>query len=295
MPDAEACIEAGLRHQKSGALGEALGAFEEAATLAIEPRLLARALVRQAIVHHLRSDFDTALATARRAAEAAGAANLADEYAEALNAEAVVHQARGDFLAAKRVLEQVLAATSDLRVRGIALQNLGAIAAQQGAWEIARRRFMQSQKSFRKAGYLWGEAFALNNYGAAAVTHGNHALAADLLERAVGAARRVEDRDLVAVATMNYGEALAGLLRLDDAERLIEEADAHFAAAGNAWRRVECLRILGDIGVRRGASAAAATRFADALALADRIGAAAEAALLRERIGALGENSGDRA
>jgi hypothetical protein len=106
---------------------------------------------------------------------------------------------------------------------------------------------MDSVKRFQRVGYHRGVAIAHNNYGRAALEHGNFKLAADLLAQAVASARRTDDSDLVALATMNHAEAIAGLGDLEPAESLASSALAHFTSTGNTWRRVECLRLLGDI------------------------------------------------
>jgi hypothetical protein len=55
---------------------------------------------------------------------------------------------------------------------------------------------------------------------------------------------------------------------------------AYFAEAGNSWRQVECLRLLGDIAKQRGASDDAQRLYQEGLRLARDIGAAAEVAKL---------------
>lgn len=284
MSHCQALLDEGLQHQKSGALDKALECYRAAAAAAEDAQSMSEALRRQAVVHRTRSDFVTALEIAEAAASAASAALLADQYAEAMNTVASVHLARGAFPEAVVLFETILGITKDDRIRGNALQNLGSIAAQQGDFETARRHFMASHACFQEAGYEWGEAFVLNNFGRAALDRGNFAIAASMLENAVGAARRVEDRDLQALATLNHAEAIAGLHDLSRAEALVRTALDYFALSGNKWRRVECLRLLGDIAAKRDDPDTARQFFADGLALADEIGAAADVATLKARL-----------
>jgi tetratricopeptide (TPR) repeat protein len=204
-----------------------------------------------------------------------------------LNAEAAVYMARGEFEAAVSVLGRVLETSADDRINGLALHNLGAIAAQRGSWEDSRRHFMDSVKRFQRAGYHRGVAIAHNNYGRAALEHGNFKLAADLLAQAVASARRADDRDLVALATMNHAEAIAGLGDLERAESLASSALAHFTTTGNTWRRVECVRLMGDIARQRGNNTAAREAYNEALLRAREINAQVEISQLESRLAEL--------
>ena len=282
-----ALVEEAARLQQSGEMDAALQRLRRAESIAHDPAELSLAIRRQAVLQFTRSEWDAALETVRRAGEVASEAGLQDLYAECCNVEGVILQGRGNFPGATAVFEQILGMTSDAKIRGQVLQNLGAVAAQQGNWELARRRFQQSAKSFQRAGFARGEAMTLNNFGRAAVEFGNLALAADLLEQARGAARRTGDLELLAVATMNYAEAIAGQQRLPEAEELVRSALAYFKDVGNAWRQVECLRLCGDIAVRRGDREEALRTYHTALETAQGIGAAAEAAILEERIAGL--------
>jgi tetratricopeptide (TPR) repeat protein len=292
MPDTQTLLDEGLRHQKSGALDRALECYCAAAAGAEDAQAVSEALRRQATVHRTRSDFVTALEVAEAAASAASMAGLVDQYAEAMNTVASVHLARGAFPEAVVLFETILGITQDQRIRGNALQNLGSISAQQGDFETARRQFMASHQCFQEVGYDWGEAFVLNNFGRAALDHGNFVMAASMLENAVGAAKRVEDRDLLALATLNHAEAIAGQHDLPRAEGLARSALEYFITTGNKWRRVECLRLLGDIAATRGESDVATRFFEEGLAMAEEIGASADVTVLRGRLSAGG--SGDK-
>ncbi|HKG94333.1 MAG TPA: tetratricopeptide repeat protein [Gemmatimonadaceae bacterium] len=287
-PDFEALIEEAGRLQQIGEMESAMECLRQAEAAASGPAELSLAIRRQAVLFFTRSEWDRALETVRLAGQVASESGLQDLYAEACNVEGVILQGRGNFPGATAVFEQILGMTSDAKIRGQVLQNLGAIAAQQGNWELARRRFQQSAKSFQRAGYVRGEAMTLNNFGRAAVEFGNVALAADLLEQARGAARRVGDMELLAMATMNYAEAITGQDRLGEAEELVRSALSYFEDSGNAWRRVECLRLCGDIALKRGDRDGALETYRKALEIAKGIGAEAEAGILAERVASVG-------
>jgi tetratricopeptide (TPR) repeat protein len=237
-----------------------------------------------------RSDWDGSIALARRAGEIASAAGLIDQFAQTVNTEAATLLMRGDLAGASALFDRVVQGTStDTRVRAIALQNLGTIAAQTGEWTRSRECFRESVNCFQRAGDAWGEAVALNNYGRAALDHGNMMMAEELLEQAVGAARRVEDFDSAALAMLNQAEALAGMGRLPRAMELATTALEFYATSGNAFRRSEALRILGDIQLKQGDRSAARQRYTEALALASAADAPVEMDVIRARIAALGE------
>ena len=290
MADPRELIDTGLRLEKNGELEPALEHYRRAEQESTDPATISEAVRRQAIVLQRRSDWDGSVALARKAGEIASAAGLMDQFAQTLNTEAATLLMRGDLATASGLFDRVVQGTStDARVRAIALQNLGTIAAQTGEWTRSRECFRESVSCFQKAGDAWGEAVALNNYGRAALDHGNMMMAEELLEQAVGAARRVEDFDSAALATLNQAEALAGMGRLPRALELATSALEFYSTSGNAFRRSEALRILGDIELKGGNAAAARQRYTEALALASAADAPVEMDVIRARIASLGE------
>jgi tetratricopeptide (TPR) repeat protein len=281
-------LDSAVIHERAGELDDALAHYRAAESLAgADAWLLSEVLRRQAFVHHSRSEWEQSLALAERAAMTAEQGALGDQQAEALIAVGRVHAARGDFESASQALERVDALTADKRITGLALHNLGAIAAERGSWPLARQRFMESVQCFQAAGYHLGVAFAHNNYGRAALDHGNFALAADLLQHAVSTAKQVGEAELVALATMNSAEALAGNGEEARAQEMAASALAHFTATGNAWRRVECERLLGDLAKQRREEPTALQWWSGALDTARAIGAQVEIRKLEERLHAV--------
>ena len=288
MADPKDLIESGLRLEKNGELEPALEHYRRAEQEAGDPLTISEAVRRQSIVMQRRSEWDGSIALARRAGEIASANGLTDQFAQTLNTEAATLLMRGDLAGAAQLFERVVqGASADPRVRAIALQNLGTIAAQTGEWTRSRERFRESVTCFQRAGDAWGEAVALNNYGRAAFDHGNMMMAEELLEQAVAAARRVEDFDSAALAMLNQAEALAGMGRLPRAVELATTALQFYMTSGNAYRHSEALRILGDIDVKRGEPESARRRYAEALALASAADAPVEMQVIRARIAAL--------
>jgi tetratricopeptide (TPR) repeat protein len=289
MPDPRSTLDEAVRREKLGELERAIDRYRAAAVQGDavgDAPLTAEALCRLSTVHRHRCEWDEALDSARRSALVAGRAGLPAMRAEALNAEAAVHLARGAFAEARPILEEILTVTDDPRVRGLALQNLGSVAAQTGHLGAAERYFGESYGYFRKAGYRKGEAFALNNVGRVALDRGDVQLAASVLKKAVAIADTVEDPDLVALTTLNYAETLARSGDLERAEDLVSTALGYFALAGNRYREIECLRLLAHINRVQGDTADAASCLVRALGIAEAIGALGEIASIRAAMAA---------
>ena len=289
MPDPAELMADGQRYQRAGVLDRALACFERAAELSADPTTLSEALRRQGAIHRARCAWPEAVAAVHRAAEVAREAGLNDLHAEALNAEANVCQARGELDRARVLLEQVLALEPDDRVRGMALQNLGTVAARTGEHGVAEQRYREAYERFHRAGYRQGEATALLNFGALVNDRGDHEAAESILKRAIGVASDLEDADLTAIATKNLAEALAGQERYPEAMYHASAALGFFATAGQQWRQVECFILLGDVSTRLGEAAAARGCWTQGLALAREIGAVPEIAALERRLADAGE------
>jgi len=290
MPEPLGDIEEGLRLEKFGMLDRALAHYE-AASSGDDPLTVTTAWRRRASVLRTRCDWEGALAAARESAAVAVRHGLVDAHAEALNAEAAVFQSQGDFAAARPLLERILAMTTDPRIRGVALQNLGSVAAEGGDLETAEHRFLESYRCFQAAEYLWGQAFALNNYGRAAMDRDNFEIAERVLARAVDLAREIEDLDLAALATMNLAETMLCAGDLERADETASTALGYFEMAGNRWRRVECLRLLGDINRRDGQMEIARRCYAQGLELARELGVQLEITRLQDRLRAFEDDS----
>jgi tetratricopeptide (TPR) repeat protein len=275
-------IDEGLRLEQHGVLDSALAHYERATRLTNDARLISEAFRRQSSVHRTRCEWELAIACAERAITAAREARLDDLHSEALSALAAVHRSRGDLDQAEVMLEGALRIAHDERVRGIILQNLGGVAAEKRDLDLAQHKFVESYGCFRRSGYRRGEAFALNNYGRALLEAGHGGQAARVLTQAVAIARDVEDEELVALATLNVAETLYLVGDLTNAESHVSEALGYFNHTQNAWRQIECLRLLGDITVKAQELATAVQCYVRGMQLALRIGARQEMSALAE-------------
>jgi tetratricopeptide (TPR) repeat protein len=265
MLDPQVQLDQGLRYQKNGLLEDALRAYDGALAGASDPALRTQALCRKAWIYRAWCKWDKAIAAAQEGAEVARAAQLDALHGEALNAEAIVHQERGDFGAALPLFQRTLDTTADDRIRGIALQNLGSIAAQQADLDRAQTLFRESVRCFQRARYRWGEAISLVNHAAVALDRGRLKEAAVLGSQAMEAAEKIGDLELLGIAAINTAEALADQRQLEKAEDLARAAVDHFRAVGNDLRRAQSQRVLGDVLLKQDRSNEALRAYIEAL------------------------------
>jgi predicted ATPase/DNA-binding SARP family transcriptional activator len=195
---------------------------------------------------------------------------------------------RGHLREGKRTLDALLArkgAPQDLRAR--LLVGAGALAANLGALDEARRRFEQAALLLRKARKTRELAFTLGNLGTVAKALGDRRAALAAIEEAVALGRKARlghqlAPSLVALATL----ATAGG-DLDRATRLLEESAALVRDSGDLFRLEHSLFELGRIARARGDLDRAETLLAESLALCEQIGderSAAYASLQRAGI-----------
>jgi tetratricopeptide (TPR) repeat protein len=281
VPDSIEQLEEGRRYEGHGVLDRALECYALAADSA-DPAIVAQALTHQSRVYRCRSEWPEALDAARRAQDAARSADLAPLLIEATIAEGNVLMCRGEFAEALVLFRGILEASVDPRVRGIALQNIGSILWQQGQLGAAERALSESFGWFQRADYQLGAAIALNNHGRITLERGNAELAKQLLTQALEAARANEDAELIALVTLNYAEALAALGDHIHAEEKASTALGYFAASGNRWREIECLRLIGMINEQLVNYADSHRCYTRALKIAREIGAKHDERLLQE-------------
>ena len=282
MIDPRGQLEEGLRYQKLGMLDQALEQYRVAIDAATDPEIISEGYCRESLVYRASCRWDEAIGSARRSATVALSARLDDHYAQALNAEAIVHQERGAFDAAMTLYEIIVRMKVSDRLQGITYQNMGSIAAQQADLEKARFYFKESQRRFSRAGYAWGEAFALNNQAAAAHDAGHMKEAEVIAGQAIVAAKKVGDLELLGIAMLNSAQALAPQRRFDKAEQLAADALRYFEIEENDLRRAQCYRVLGDIKLLQGAREDARQMYVRGLGLAQSVGSEREAMGIRD-------------
>lgn len=277
-------LEEGLRLRKAGMFRKALERYTEARERTNDPAEQAVAWRLEAFAWHGLGEWGEALSAANRSEEIARQLGQPALVAEALNARAAVHYGRGEYEEAETLYLEMLELAPEPRLKGVALQNLGIIHGRVGDLDRAGERLRAAAARFEEAGYAWGRAHVLNNLAGLALDRKDHEEARDAALRAIPVAREVDDLELLAIATLNLSEALAGLGRLDEAETEASTALGHFQRSGNLWRRIACLRLLGDLNQRLGDVEVARRFWAAGLDVAEQIGAEEETAELRQRL-----------
>jgi len=290
VAEARDLLDEGRRSQQLGALDRALNCYRRAIEETDDFALAAEGWRRVSSVHRARCEWQEALDAAGRSKRILRRLADSDALAETLNAEATVYIGRGDFGPARPLLEEAAEVATSDRVIGITLQNLGLVSARSGDLDGAERYFKVSAAHFNRAGYRWGEACVLINHAATALDRQHYRLADETAERAIEAAREVEDLNLLAMATMNRAEARAALDDMHRAEDLVSEALGYFGAAGDHARQVEAYRLLGDICLKRGDDATARRCFEKGLELANQIESRIEWRALTDRLGELAQS-----
>lgn len=273
LGDARLFLERGQRYEQAGAAPRALADYRAALACGGTTAERAEAHLRIARVHRTLAEWDEAVREAREAVRLAEQAGSGDLAAEAMNVEVGVHQLRGEFDAGHALAERAIALAQAPRIRGILLQNRGAMAARAGDFVAAERFFTASVEAFRDADYQLGMAIALNNAAAAACDAGDATRALSLGLQAARIARTIDAHDVLVLALQNQAHALVDLERLEEAESLLWETLGHFSTTGNPLRQAECLEVLGNLHARRPAFRDEAIRLYDrAQRLAESVG-----------------------
>jgi tetratricopeptide (TPR) repeat protein len=278
----------GVRYERGGVVQRARECFEAVARQENEhPAEAAEGWWRLANLHRLHSSWDEAIFAAHRAAELARANGLADTEANALNIKGAVYWAKGEYERAEELFTRMLALSRTDATRAKALQNLGGIAAEQGAFAEGERLFVESRASYRAAGDQRGEAVSLLNIGQLQMDRGDLDMARETLETAVAGAKVSGDLEMLAAAQLNLGIALGALGRTGDAEERITTAYGQFTIASIPAQRVRCLVQLAALASARGEKTGARVCLAHARTVAESSGLPREMRVIDEHLDAL--------
>jgi tetratricopeptide (TPR) repeat protein len=275
----------GFRYEQAGMARKAIAAYEAALAAGGTPTERAEAQLRLARAYRTDNDWEAAIRESRLAVRLAEEAGSPDLAAEAMNVEVGVYQLRGEFDDADALARAALNVARLPRVRGILLQNRGAIAAQRGDFAAATALFGESMDAFEQAGYELGMAIALNNASAAARDAGDATKSLELAVRAAVLARVLGAYDVLTLAAQNQAHALVALGRAEEAEAPLGEVLGHFTATCNVLRQAECLEVMGLIYCLRPEQSDTAERCFDlARSLALRVGSSALSTRVERRI-----------
>jgi tetratricopeptide (TPR) repeat protein len=278
----------GIRYERAGVVARARDCFEAVTRLANEnPGAAVEGWWRLANLHRLHSNWDDALEASRTGAALARAHGLPDGEADALNIEGAVWSQRGEFEKAREMFNRMLELAKSPGIRGKALQNLGGLAGEEGAFEEAERLFSLSREAYRTLGDARGEAISLLNIGRLQTERGFPFIARETLESAVTGARQSGDLELHAAALLNLGITLGALGLGNEAEERITTAYGQFTIADIPALRVRCLIELASLAARRDESGPARVCLTHAREVAAASELPRELTMIDQRLNAL--------
>ncbi len=230
VQDTRLLIARAREYERRGATGEALVAYDMAASLiaGLPPGAFHADLYRwKGTLLFDLGDTRAATCLLGRSLDIAHYVLYADGVAQAQNALAGVHLRRGDAGAARQLYGDAslnAAAGSDQRLYAIIEQNLGALAEMQGDSEGAHVRYHMSLRALRATGDDEGVSWALRRIALAHLNAGRFAEAAQAFDQAAELASARGDR--LTEARVALGRALLHLAldEIDDAERMHSRA-----------------------------------------------------------------------
>ncbi|MEP6617702.1 MAG: tetratricopeptide repeat protein [bacterium] len=296
MPDAQlprshalgVLLEEGVRYERAGVVSRAQESFQEITHRAEQdPAAAAEAWWRLANLHRLHSAWDNAIDAARRSIELSQEFHLPDTEADALNIQGAVWMNCGDFEQARVLFRRSLECARDPAIRGKALQNLGALAAEDRSFDEAEQLFTESRDAYTQAGDARGEACSLLNIGRLKTERGFAREARSILEAAAAGARISGDLEMHAAALLNLGIALNDLGEVSEAEERITTAYGQFTIADIPLQRVRCLMQLATLAATRNEPTAARVCLSHAREVATLSGLPREIRLIEDQLNAL--------
>jgi putative nucleotidyltransferase with HDIG domain len=258
--------------ERAGCVPEAIAAYEaaiKAAGARGEPRVLAEALRRLAVVRHHRNEESQARSLGEqsyRIAQQHGDEVLA---AEALNTLGGFDLRTGALdQARQRFLEALDRGDASRALRARVEQNLGIVANIQGDLPEALRRYEASLEAYRSDDDAPGCAIAYHNLAMASADRGQLDQAELFFRESYDIARRLGDVHLQGLCLVNHAEVHVARQRYDDARRSAEEALVIFDQVGAHTEKAEAYRALGMVYRETGRPALAESRLRSAIDLA---------------------------
>jgi tetratricopeptide (TPR) repeat protein len=285
LDEVAAALEDGIRYERGGVVQQAVTSFEAVAQRWREnAAAAAEAWWRLANLHRLGSRWEEALAAARAGAALAREHRLPNVEADALNIEGTVWTTRGDYTMARALFERTIELATSPSTRAKALQNLGAIEAEQERFEEAETLFLASREEYRLAGDARGEANSLLNLGHLQLERGDPILAKVTLDAAVRASSQAGDLEMHAAALLNLGVALGAQGLYAEAEERITTAYGQFTITDVPVQRVRCLMQLARVALTRGDAATSRVCLVHARDVATASGLTRELHLIVEQL-----------
>jgi len=289
-------LEQGRERERTGAMEDAVRCYELAVTVATqtgEGGVLAEALRRRGVVHHLRHEPELARELCRRSRAVALAHRLPIFAAEAINALAGFDFESGAVEAAREGFYEALALGGEsplLRAR--IEQNLGVLANMQGAVSEALAHYRESLQAYESVGDDRGRAIAYHNLGMVSADRELWDDADRYFQRSLELAGSVGDVHLRGLGLLNHSEVHLARQQYALAHRNAEEALGLFDQLGSKLDKADAYKVIGRVYRETGRHALAEARLRSAVELAVATGsvlseaeASRELALLYQAMG----------
>ncbi|HEX2635965.1 MAG TPA: HD domain-containing phosphohydrolase [Gemmatimonadales bacterium] len=283
-------------HERAGAIGEAVQCYDaavEAAECEGESAVLAEALRRRGVVHHLRHEPVLARELCGRSREVASRHGHAILAAEAINALAGFDFESGAIETAREGFHEALGlGGASAGLRGRIEQNLGILANMQGAMAEALAHYQQSLHAFEAVGDDRGRAIAYHNLGMVSADRELWDDADENFRRCLDLAESIGDVHLRGLGMLNHSEVHLARQRYELARQNAEAALSIFDRLGSKLDKADAYKVIGRTYRETGRHALAEARLRSAVELAVSTGsvlseaeASRELALLYQAMG----------
>ncbi|HET7585149.1 MAG TPA: tetratricopeptide repeat protein [Gemmatimonadaceae bacterium] len=253
-----------------GDLVDALAAYS-AAVSDPDPHVVAEATFRLGRVAWRQARYDDALHYYGRAAALAAQIGDADVRASATNGIGAIHCERGDYAAARATYQGALELATSDTLRAKVLLNLGVIANIQGDWSEALELYDRAAAMLEQGEGEAGLALALHNKAMLLADRRDWDAAEETFARCLAACERTGDRQTMANVLLNRAELLCGRGHPAAALESCEQAMSHFLELGDAVGRAEALRWMARALADTGDRAAAVQRLREGVRSAARL------------------------
>jgi putative nucleotidyltransferase with HDIG domain len=259
-------------HERAGSIMEAVQSYEAAVAAAEregERGVLAEALRRLGVVHHLRDQPSIARELCQRSYQTATEMGDAVLAAEALNAIAgfdfeggLIPEAREKFY---RALEL---GGSSAELRGRTEQNLGILANIQGSLTEAQAHYRQSLLAFQSIGDDRGCAIAYHNLGMVSSDRELWDDADQYFRQSLDIAQVIGDVHLQGLGLLNYAEVHLARQRYEQARLNAEAALGIFDRLDSRLDKADAYKVIGRVYRETGRHALAEARLRSAVEMA---------------------------
>jgi putative nucleotidyltransferase with HDIG domain len=265
-------LDEGRAHERAGSIEQAMHCYDaaiEAAEREHAAPVLAEALRRRGVVHHLRHEPERARELCQRSRAVAVAARLNVIAGEAINALAGFEFERGAIEVAREGFYEALALGGEspgLRAR--IEQNLGILANIRGSVAEAIAHYRASLEAYESVGDDRGRAMAYHNLGMASADRELWEDADGHFQRCLRLAESVGDVHLRGLGLLNHSEVHLARQRYEQARQNAEAALAIFDGLGSKLDKADAYRVIGRVYRETGRHALAEARLRSALELA---------------------------